>query len=335
MDQQLDNLRAEAESKLNKAKNLKDLDSFTLEFFGRQNGKLTKILRSLKNLSENKRKTVGLRANQIKIDLWKMIDVKRYQLQNKGKHDFIDLTITGEETGLGHIHPITQTRREMELIFREMGFAIRSTPEVESDYYNFEALNIPKGHAARDMMDSFYITPNFLLRTHISNIQPRMLEKFNPPFSVISSGRVFRREATDARHEHTYHSIEGIMVAEDLSLANLKWVLLNLFQRLFNKDIEIKFRPSYFPFTEPSVEVFISCIFCQKKGCSVCSQSGWIEMLGAGMTHPNVLEKAGLPKGKYTAFAFGIGVTRVAMLKYNVPDARMFAENDQRFLNQF
>jgi len=342
MHQKLEQLKTEAVNKLNKVTNLKDLDAFTIEFFGRQNGKLNVILRSLKTLTERDRKSFGQKANEVKIELWKIIDTKRYQLQNQNKQEMIDLTVSGHDAGLGHIHPITRTRREMEMIFREMGFAIRYTPEVETDFYNFEALNMPKGHAARDMMDSFYLKEEkrsekdrLLLRAHISPIQTRTLEKFKPPFAVISSGRVFRREATDARHEHTYHSIEGMMAGEDLSLANLKWTLLNLFQRIFDKKVEIKFQPSYFPFTEPSVEIFMSCIFCNKKGCSVCSLSGWIEMLGAGMTHPNVFEKAGYPKDKYRGFAFGIGVSRIAMLKYNIPDVRMFAENDQRFLNQF
>jgi phenylalanyl-tRNA synthetase alpha chain len=215
-------------------------------------------------------------------------------------------------------------------------------PEVETDYYNFESLNIPHEHPSRDMWDTFYVkdtgdvktNEKLLLRTHISPMQVRVMEKHKPPFAVVSSGRVFRHEATDARHEHTYDYTEGFVVGENLSMANLKFVLTNLFQQLFGKDVDVKLRSSYFPFTEPSVELVMGCIFCQKKGCSVC-HTGWLEMAGAGMIHPRVFEYARYPKGKYSGFAFGIGISRVVMLKYNIPDIRLLYQNDQRLLNQF
>lgn len=223
-----------------------------------------------------------------------------------------------------------------------MGYAVMIGPEIESDYYNFEALNIPPEHPARDMWDTFYIenqntqktNSKLLLRTHISPMQVRVMEEHTPPYAVVSSGRVFRHEATDARHEHTYDYTEGFLVGENISLANLKDTLLRLFRSLFTKDVDLKFRSSYFPFTEPSLEMIMGCIFCNKKGCSVC-HTGWLEMGGAGMIHPKVLQSAGYPKDKYSGFAFGLGVSRIAMLKYNIPDIRMLYQNDQRFLNQF
>jgi phenylalanyl-tRNA synthetase alpha chain len=298
-------------------------------------------LRNIKNLSESERKDLGSQANEVKIEIWKLIDSKREKLLNEGKLEFLDLTMDAKvETG--HAHPITLVRLEIEKIFRDMGFAVMLGPEIESDYYNFEALNIPAEHPARDMWDTFYIktqqlrgqNSKLVLRTHISPMQVRVMEKFTPPFAVVSSGRVFRHEATDARHEHTWDYTEGFMVGENVSLANLKSVLLNLFHSLFGKNVELKLRSSYFPFTEPSLEIIMSCIFCNKKGCSVC-HTGWLEMGGAGMIHPKVFEAAGYPREKYTGFAFGLGISRVAMLKYNLSDVRMFYQNDQRILNQF
>lgn len=349
MQQKLEQLKTEAQDKLTFVKDITELEKFIVEYFGRQSGKLNFILRSLKSLKEQERRTLGSKANEIKIELWKQIDLKRYQLQNQSKQELIDMTISGEESTLGHVHPITQVRREVEKIFRQMGFAVVFGPEIETDYYNFEALNMPQEHPARDMWDTFYINNKYqktnnklLLRTHISPVQVRIMEKQKPPFAIISSGRVYRREATDARHEHSYDYTEGFLVGENISFANLKSTLVNLFQSLFGKNVEIKISSSYFPFTEPSMELLMSCIFCSSKGgrdnktsCSVCGSTGWLEMLGAGMIHPKVFEYVGYPKGKYSGFAFGIGVSRVAMLKYNIPDIRMFAENDQRFLNQF
>lgn len=340
MIETLKQLKEQAVNDLNKASSITELDDLVVRYFGRKQGKLTHILRSLKNLDEKQKKILGKDANTVKIEIWKLLDERRQAIKNQGKKEFIDLTIEGHKPELGHMHPISQTRREIEKIFREMGYAVMQGPEIETDYYNFEVLNIPKEHPARDMWDTFYVkTKNgdnekLVLRTHISPMQVRVMEKYKPPFAVVSSGRVFRHEATDARHEHTWDYTEGFMVGEDISLANLKSVLLSFFKKLFGSKTEIKLRSSYFPFTEPSLEIIMGCIFCDKKGCSVC-HTGWLEMGGAGMIHPKVFEFAGYPAGKYSGFAFGIGVSRVAMLKYDISDIRMLYQNDQRFLNQF
>jgi phenylalanyl-tRNA synthetase alpha chain len=341
MLESLKNLREQALSELKQVSTIDQLDALVIKYFGRSAGVLNNVLRNIKNLSEAERKSLGSEANEVKVEIWKQIDEKRNQIKLANKPEFIDLTVDAPQN-LGHTHPITQIRNEIEKIFRSMGYAVMVGPEIESDYYNFEALNIPAEHPARDMWDTFYVdntqssvrNSKLLLRTHISPMQVRVMEEFTPPFAVISSGRVFRHEATDARHEHTYDYTEGFMVGENISLANLKDTLTRLFHALFGKDVDIKFRPSYFPFTEPSLELIMGCIFCNKKGCSVC-HTGWLEMLGSGMIHPKVFEAAGYPKGKYTGFAFGIGISRVAMLKYNIPDIRMLYQNDIRMLTQF
>jgi phenylalanyl-tRNA synthetase alpha chain len=341
MIESLKNLRDSALQELEQVETIEQLDSLVLKYFGRASGQLNNVLRNIKNLSEAERRTLGSQANEVKVEIWKIIDDTRNRIKNSNKPEFLDLTAAGS-ANLGHLHPITQIRNEIEKIFRQMGYAVMLGPEIESDYYNFEALNIPAEHPARDMWDTFYIensksqkaNSKLLLRTHISPMQVRVMEQYTPPFAVVSSGRVFRHEATDARHEHTYDYTEGFVVGEGISLANLKDTLIRLFQELFGKDVDIKLRSSYFPFTEPSLELIMGCIFCNKKGCSVC-HTGWLEMLGAGMIHPRVFEAAGYPKGRYTGFAFGIGISRVAMLKYNISDIRMLYQNDQRMLNQF
>ncbi len=334
-------LKDNALEELNSVATIEQLDGLVIKYFGRNGGQLNNILKNIKNLSESDRRTLGAQANEVKVEIWKLLDEKRNEIKTANKPEFLDLTAEAP-ANLGHLHPVTKIRNEIEKIFRQMGYAVMIGPEIESDYYNFEALNIPSEHPARDMWDTFYIkdqksdgrNQKLLLRTHISPMQVRVMEEFTPPFAVISSGRVFRHEATDARHEHTYDYTEGFLVAENVSLANLKDTLIRLFHSLFGKDVDIKFRSSYFPFTEPSLELIMGCIFCDKKGCSVC-HTGWLEMLGAGMIHPKVFEAAGYPRGKYTGFAFGIGISRVAMLKYNIPDIRLLMQNDQRVLNQF
>jgi len=340
----LHKLKTEALNELSALSSIEELDALILKYFGRKQGVLTSVLRGLKDMTEQERKQVGQEANEIKIEIWRLIDQKRYELKKSGKQEFIDLTIDGQKPKAGHLHPLTKTRREIEAVFKDMGYSRVAGPEIESDYYNFEALNMPSEHPARDMWDTFYVNEGrggrtkgegkLVLRTHISPMQVRVMEKFKPPFAVVSSGRVFRHEATDARHEHTWDYTEGFLVGENISLANLKSTLLTFFQKLFGQKTEIKLRSSYFPFTEPSLEIIMSCIFCDKKGCSVC-HTGWLEMGGAGMVHPRVFEFAGYPKDKYTGFAFGIGISRVAMLKYNIPDIRMLYQNDIRFTKQF
>lgn len=341
MKENLNQIKGEALSEIAAAGNKLQLEELELKYFGRKQGKLTAVLKSLSGLSDQDKREIGQDANRLKAELESAIRSKYAEIEAALSQRFIDLTAPARVPS-GHLHPVTQIRREIESIFRQMGFAAMLGPEVESDYYNFESLNIPAEHPARDMWDTFYVkqdddaksSEKLVLRTHISPMQVRVMEKHKPPFAVISSGRVFRHEATDARHEHTYDYTEGFVVGENLSMANLKFVLTNLFQQLFGKDVDIKLRSSYFPFTEPSVELAMGCIFCQKKGCSVC-HTGWLEMAGAGMIHPAVFNYAGYPKGKYSGFAFGIGISRVAMLKYNIPDIRLLYQNDQRMLDQF
>ncbi|MGE5297910.1 MAG: phenylalanine--tRNA ligase subunit alpha [Acidobacteriaceae bacterium] len=329
-------LLEEIEAAIDKTQ-LSEIDN---RYFGRQQGKLTHILRGLKNLPEDERRKIGIEANRLKQEATELIERKSLAIKSSsGK--FVDLTAYPEGLEIGHLHPITLIRRDIENVFRRLGFATVKGPEVETDYYNFESLNMPAEHPARDMWDTFYVKDSVsagkgkpLLRTHISPVQSRIMEKHKPPFAVISSGRVFRHESTDARHEHTYDYTEGLLVSKDANLAQLKWVLNYLFVTLFGEKVKIKFRPSYFPFTEPSLELLMACIFCNAKGCSVC-HTGWLEMLGAGMVHPTVFDYAKYPKGKYSGFAFGIGISRVAMLKYNIPDIRYLYQNDLRLIKQF
>ncbi len=260
--------------------------------------------------------------------------------QFNGVNNFFDVTLPGEKIMSGHLHPLTLVQRDLEKIFKSMGFMILEGPELESDYYNFEALNIPKTHPARDMQDTFYIEDkgkelDMVMRTHTSNVQVRAMEKYGAPMRAVALGRIFRNEATDASHEHTFHQIEGIMIDENISLANLAAVLKEMFTGLYQQEVNIRMRPGYFPFVEPGLEVEMSCVFCQGKGCSVCKKTGWVEMLGAGLVHPNVLKHGGIDPKKYQGFAFGTGIERLAMLKYGINDIRLFNSGDLRFLKQF
>lgn len=337
MKEKLELIKTEGLKEISAAGSQSELEGIELVYFGRKQGKLTNILKSLSSLTPDEKRTIGQLANEVKQELEAALKNKAQQMATKT--EFTDLTAVSRVPS-GHLHPITQIRLDIEKVFRSMGFAVVDMPQIDSDYYNFEALNIHPEHPARDMMDTFFLKDNLgtktklLMRTHISTIQSHLLEKYKQPFAAVTFGRVFRREATDARHEHTYDSCEGFMVSENLSLANLKFTLHDLFTQLFGNKVEMKFRASYFPFTEPSLEIIMSCIFCNKKGCSVC-HTGWLEMGGAGMIHPKVLEYAGFPKNKYSGFAFGLGISRVAMLKYNISDIRLFYQNDQRMLDQF
>ncbi|MBI2120083.1 MAG: phenylalanine--tRNA ligase subunit alpha [Parcubacteria group bacterium] len=243
-----------------------------------------------------------------------------------------------KQPDIGHIHPISQMITEINRIFSEMGFAVADGPELETEFYNFDALNIPADHPARDMWDTFWVKPRTLgklMRTHTSPVQVRYMEKHKPPFAIIVPGKVFRYEATDATHEAQFHQVEGLMVGKDISLANLKWVLAEFFEKFFGKKIDIRFRPSFFPFVEPGVEIDMSCFKCSGAGCNICKQTGWIEIMGAGMVHPKVLENAGVDSREFSGFAFGVGIDRLAMLKYGVDDVRLFYSGDLRLVNQF
>ena len=339
-------IKKRAQNETEKAKDLKELNEVFNCYLGKR-GELALVLRSLKDLPKTERARIGKTANELK-DILKLAFEKKEKkirlLEAPVKEaGWIDITIPGKRPASGHLHPLTLIKRKAEEIFQSIGFEVIEGPEAETEWYNFDALNIPKDHPARDMWDTFWLKEpkrgiknnRLLLRTHTSPVQIRYMEKNNPPFRVIAPGKVFRYEATDASHETNFYQLEGLMIGKDISAANFKAIIQEFYRRFFGKPVEVRLRPSYFPFTEPSFEVDMSCVNCGGKGCSVCSQSGWLEMMGAGMVHPNVYKNSGLnPKG-LTGFAFGMGLDRLAMMKYKINDIRLFHGGDLRFLQQF
>ncbi|MFC2088342.1 phenylalanine--tRNA ligase subunit alpha, partial [Calditrichota bacterium] len=258
------------------------------------------------------------------------------KLQEKDKNsEIIDLTLPGRKTFIGRMHPLSIVLEEIKRIFYNMGFRVEDGPEIETDFYNFEALNIPKDHPARDMQDTLYITEDIVLRTHTSPVQIRVMQANKPPISIIAPGRVYRRDTPDASHSPFFHQVEGLVVDEGINFGDLKGVITAFAHKMFGSDIKVRFRPSFFPFTEPSAEYDFNCVFCRGKGCKVCKNTGWVEISGAGMVDPNVFDAVGYDSEEYTGYAFGMGVDRIAMLKYGIDDIRLFFENDLRFLNQF
>ncbi len=334
---QLDTIRQQAEQELTAADSAEKLEAFRIRYFGRASGVLTGLMKNLSALSPEDRAVFGKAANSTKQKLQDLLDQKAGTM-GKGTaaphtDAWQDITLPGRGIARGHIHPITRVLGEVVSIFSTMGFSIAEGPEIELDYYNFEALNMPGDHPARDMQDTFYLPGGFLLRTQTSPVQIRTMEKTPPPVSIIAPGRVFRRD-WDLTHTPMFHQVEGLLVDRGISMTHLKGVLEAFLRAFFGMDTKIRFRPSYFPFTEPSTEVDIGCIFCKGKGCRVCKTSGWLEILGAGMVHPEVLKRVKYDTEVCTGFAFGIGIERLAMLKYNIGDLRMFFENDLRFLRQ-
>lgn len=308
------------------------------KYLGRK-GLLTGLLRNIAEVPDSEKPLFGKRCNEVKDILnTKIEDVLRIQsvrkkeeILHKGK---IDVTLPGRIAYCGRIHPVIQVRREICDIFASFGFSVVEGPEIELDYYNFEALNIPKDHPARDMQDTFYIEENIVLRTHTSPVQVRVMEKMKPPVRILSPGRVYRPDS-DVSHTPMFHQIEGLLVDKDVSLGDLKGILTAFLKKVFGNKTILRFRPSFFPFTEPSAEVDIRCVMCSGRGCRVCGQSGWLEILGSGMVNPAVFENVGYDPEVYTGFAFGLGLERIAMLKYGISDIRLFFENDIRFLRQF
>jgi len=333
-------LKNRAEKAIKKAKDLKELNEIFKKYLGKR-GELTQVLKSLEKLPKAKKIKIGKEANQLKDFLRIKFDQKAQEIKEKiekevEEKEWIDITAPGKKPVLGHLHPLTQIRRKTEEIFQAMGFTVVEGPEIETDWYNFDALNIPKDHPARDLWDTFWLKSNkLLLRTHTSPVQVRYMEKNNPPLRIIVPGRVFRHEATDASHEINFYHIEGLMVDKAISAANFKAIIEEFFRRFFEKPIEIRMRPSFFPFTEPSFEVDITCLACGGRGCSACSKTGWMEIMGAGMVHPAVIKNSGLNPKFWQGFAFGIGMDRLAMMKYKINDIRLFYSGDLRFLNQF
>ncbi len=341
MEDKLRALQTEALEKIESVQNLKELNDIRVAYLGKK-GPVTEILKGMGKLSAEERPKMGALANEVRGSITEKIESKQEKLereavQKKLESETIDVTLPGRPIRKGSHHPLTKMVEEIEDLFIGMGYTIAEGPEVEKDYYNFEALNLPKGHPARDMQDSFYITEDILLRTHTSPVQARTMEGKNGkgPIKIICPGKVYRRDTDDATHSHQFTQIEGLVVDENIRMSDLKGTLQVFAKKMFGEDREIRLRPSFFPFTEPSVEMDISCKMCGGKGCNVCKKTGWIEILGAGMVHPNVLEMAGYDSKKYTGFAFGMGPERIAMLKYGIDDIRHFYTNDVRFLTQF
>ena len=339
MQAQLNKILEEAKAQLNEASTLAQTDDIRVKILGKK-GKLTEILRGMGKLSPEERKTTGQMANKVRAEVEKMLEEKFEAVKAAAKEaqfeiEKIDVTEPGREVTLGVKHPLTITIEEVSKVFMNMGFSISEGPEVETVFNNFDALNAGPNHPSRDMTDTFYITKDTLLRTQTSPVQVRTLLKQEPPIKVISPGRCFRCDTPDATHSPMFHQIEGLVVDEGITMADLKGTLDSFAKQLFGTSTKTKFRPHHFPFTEPSAEMDVSCFKCGGKGCRVCKGSGWIEILGCGMVHPHVLKVGNLDTEKYTGFAFGMGVERVAMLKYGVDDIRLFYENDMRFINQF
>lgn len=328
-------IEKEAVGSIENACGADELDQISIKYLGRK-GVLTRFLRNISSLPEDERPDAGKNANILKEKLEQAIKAaaSRFETLNDANFAGIDVTLPGRPMLRGSLHPITQVAKEISDIFLRLGFDIAESPEVETDYYNFEALNIPKYHPARDMQDTFYVSENIVLRTHTSPSQPRVMEKTRPPVRIISPGKVFRCDS-DITHTPMFHQVEGLMVDRNISFGDLKGILTTFVHQFFDSQTSLRFRPSYFPFTEPSAEVDIRCVMCKGEGCRVCSKTGWLEVLGSGMVHPAVFENVGYETDQYTGFAFGMGIERLAMLKYGIDDIRKFFENDIRFLRQF
>ena len=316
-----------------------DLEQIRVRYLGKK-GELTAVLRGMGSLSAEERPVIGQLANEVRANIEEAIakraeKMKEHALEVKLSSEKLDVTMPGKAPAMGHIHPLTLVQRDLEDIFIGMGFSIAEGPEVEYDYYNFQALNIPPDHPARDTQDTFYITDKILLRSQTSPVQARVMEKQKPPIRIISPGRVYRSDTMDATHSPLFHQFEGLVVDKGIAMSDLKGILETFAKTEFGEDTRIRFRPHHFPFTEPSAEVDVSCFVCGGKGCRLCKNEGWIEILGAGMVHPNVLRNCGIDPDVYSGFAFGMGVERIAMLKYHIDDIRMFYDNDVRFLEQF
>ncbi|RAS88959.1 phenylalanine--tRNA ligase subunit alpha [Priestia endophytica] len=341
MKERLQELKEEALGKVESAQNLKEVNDVRVAYLGKK-GPITEVLRGMGKLSAEERPVIGSLANEVREEISSQIAAKQARLEEEEVErqlasETIDVTLPGRPVKTGNHHPLTAVIEEMEDLFLGMGYSIAEGPEVEKDYYNFEALNLPKGHPARDMQDTFYITEDTLLRTHTSSVQARTMVacEGEGPVKIICPGKVYRRDNDDATHSHQFTQIEGLVVDKDIRMSDLKGTLEVFAKKMFGEEREIRLRPSFFPFTEPSVEVDVSCFKCSGKGCNVCKKTGWIEILGAGMVHPNVLEMAGFDSKEYQGFAFGIGAERIAMLRYGIEDIREFYTNDVRFTTQF
>ncbi len=332
----IESIRKEALDNLKQIKNKEGLDLFKKDYLGKK-GKIREFFSSIKDLPIEEKKTLGQKINQLASEIEEIFLLKEKNF-NKEEKEEIDLTLPAKPTELGSLHPITQVKREMERIFQLMGFSVVEGPEIEDEWYNFDALNIPEGHPARDALSlgkTFYLKGGNLLRTQTSSAQVRYIEKMKPPIRIIVPGKVYRYEKTDASHETNFFHLEGLLVDENVSVANLKAVLKKFLEEFFKREVEIRLRPSYFPFTEPSFEVDMLCTVCDGKGCSACKRTGWVEILGSGIVHPNVIKNGGLDPKKYKGFAFGLSIDRPTMMNYKINDIRLFHSGNLNFLKQF
>lgn len=339
MKETLERIRLQSVKELEEVQSQKQLEELRIKYLGKK-GELTQVLRGMGGLSPEERPVIGQLANEIRDYINEKIEetaycLKRKDLENRLRSEFIDVTMPSKRKPLGSKHPITKVLEEINQIFIGMGFSIVEGPEIEKAYYNFDALNHSKYHPARDMQDTFYITEEILLRTQTSPMQVRTMEQQKPPIRVLVPGKVYRRDEIDATHSPMFHQIEGLVVDKGITMANLKGTLDVFAKRFYGESTRTRFRPHHFPFTEPSAEMDCSCSACKGAGCRVCKNEGWIEILGAGMVHPNVLRNCGIDPEVYSGFAFGMGLDRIALLKYDVEDLRLFFENDKRFLSQF
>ncbi len=342
MKEKLLKLKEEILEKLEEIKDSTKLKEVEEKYFSRKSD-FSSALKNIKELSDEARKEMGILANSIKQELSvKLGEIKEKIDNSSTKKEAIDPTLPGEKLIKGHLHPITKILEEIEELFSSMGFMVLDGPELESDYYNFTALNFPKHHPAREMQDTFFIDSknkddeyDMVMRTHTSPMQIRAMEKYGAPLKAIIPGKCFRNEATDARHEHTFYHVEGIMIGENISFANLKGILELVGKKLYGPNTKLRMRPKFYPFVEPGSNGEYTCFLCQGKGCRVCKHSGWLEILGCGMIHPEVLKNGGIDPEKYSGFAFGFGLDRLVMLKYNIDDIRLFNSGDSRFLEQF
>ena len=335
LEKTIEQIHQDALKELESASDTESIKAISIRYLGRK-GAVTQFLRNISNLPEEIRPEAGKKANETKniLDVLFKNVLKELETSSWKTDDQIDVSLPGRVTPRGSLHPITQITQKICDIFIRLGFDVAEGPEVETDYYNFEALNIPKNHPARDMQDTFYISDNIVLRTHTSPTQPRIMEKQNPPVRIVAPGKVYRCDS-DLTHTPMFHQVEGLLVDKNISFGDLKGILTTFVHQMFDPETSLRFRPSFFPFTEPSAEVDIRCVICRGEGCRVCSKTGWLEVLGSGMVHPAVFENVGYDTTQYTGFAFGMGVERIAMLKYGIDDIRKYFENDLRFLRQF
>ncbi len=339
MKEQLLAIKEAAEKQLSGADSIASLEEIRISVLGKK-GELTQVLRQMGSLSAEERPVIGALANEVRSAIENALAEKKENLvkaeqEQKLKDEVIDVTMAGRKPELGGLHPLTKVLEEVKSIFLGMGFSVAEGPDVELDYYNFEALNIPKEHPARDTQDTFYVSENVVLRTQTSPIQVRVMEQSKPPIRIISPGRVYRSDAVDATHSPVFHQVEGLVVDKGITMADLKGTLEQFLQSLYGKEAKIRLRPHHFPFTEPSAEVDVSCFVCGGKGCRVCKGEGFIELLGAGMVHPDVLRRCNIDPEVYSGFAFGLGLERIVMRRMNIDDMRLLYDNDIRFLKQF